>query len=577
MSSWKSSPSRPSTPTKWGTARNIEVEYETDSHSESTDFSIPSAHELERTVRSTLSWWQEEYGLCFLCLACSGVLVTVLYLFNGRLEPDWNSDLQFSTVVIALMTVLRLALKGIIETCISQGAWIWVSKYRRGKTGARLEDFKIHLACIGAAALIFTHTFEAISSQMVQFDDNPTVFVDKSDTNSIPAPPPARAESWHNVIPNGYGGDLSLGLSTKAAIYDGIIASTISDLPMHCATANCTWPVFPTLAVCGNCSEMAYTTSCDSQNTCNYTMTSGTMISDPPGDGPSEYHFAVTPSNGSGAIDPEYQAVISTWDIMSVGKTPSKTTTQAYECSLWFCLKSYNITIINGITNTSVTAVWSKAEFAAESSAHFDEYVFVDIPPEINVYNQTRYHVPQDSIDTLRTFMNKLTYGTASEVESVVQYDTDWIQAMQNSTVDLSGWIERLAMSLTDDIRLSGTVDMMRNLDYTGTAYTVASFVKVNWWWTALPVTLMIVALLYLMQTVWRTARDQVCAWKSDSLPMLFCHVSKTIHAQVRNGMDVPEGLDHHVGRTEVELVRKADGQWLFREPVNEEEQPCCA
>lgn len=50
---------------------------------------------------------------------------------------------------------------------------------------------------------------------------------------------------------------------------------------------------------------------------------------------------------------------------------------------------------------------------------------------------------------------------------------------------------------------------------------------------------------------------------------MLFCHVSKTIHAQVRDGMDVPEGLNYRVGRTEVELIRGDNGEWIFTEPRN--------
>jgi hypothetical protein len=77
----------------------------------------------------------------------------------------------------------------------------------------------------------------------------------------------------------------------------------------------------------------------------------------------------------------------------------------------------------------------------------------------------------------------------------------------------------------------------------------------------------MFIAFAYLTQTVWTTARDQVAAWKGDSLPMLFAHIDKGIHRVVRNGMDIPEGLNDRVGRTRVELVRKDNGQWLFRLP----------
>ncbi|KAI1489776.1 hypothetical protein F5X96DRAFT_679525 [Biscogniauxia mediterranea] len=450
-----------------------------------------------------------EYLYCLICLGAAAGLIALLYLFDGKLEPDWNSNLHFSTVVIAVMSIFRLALKGVIETCVSQGAWIWVSGFRKGRTEARLEDFKMfdgaarglygslvliwrlkasHLACAGAAIIILIQGFETFSSEMVQFNDKPTIFIDPSSKNFLPAPPPLRSETWHNVVSRGIGEDMSLGLSTKAAIYDGIIAGSVSDLPVSCSTANCTWPAFPSLSVCGTCAESNYST---------------------------------------------------------------------------------NFMVTNGVQNGSVLANWSKTDFALQSSAHFDEYVFVDIPPELHVNDQTRYSVSSESIGALRSFMATIMWGNASAIAGVVDYSSDWVQAMQNATIDLAGWMSRLSLSMTNDVRVSGIFDATKMLDYSGTAYILASHVEVNWYWIVYPMILMVFTFCYLAQTVWRTARDQVCAWKGDSLPMLFCHVSKSIHAKVRDGMDVPEGLNDRVGRTEVELIRKEDGRWLFREPRN--------
>ncbi|KAI1425757.1 hypothetical protein F5Y12DRAFT_784381 [Xylaria sp. FL1777] len=376
------------------------------------------------------------------------------------------------------MSVYRLALKAIVETCIGQGAWIWVSGFRKGKTEAKLEDFKM---------------FDA--------------------------------------------------------------ASRASDIPMSCETANCSWPIFPSLAVCGACTESLFSTSCDSQKGCSYSMPSGTSIYDQ-GSAPFEYRFTVAPSNGSSTFPSmNFKAIISIFDIMSSEKTPQDSMVQAYQCGLWFCLKSYNVTVANGVVDRSVTVEWSKSEFAPKSSAHYDEYVFLDIPPEMNAKQHTRYSVPSDSLKTLRAFMDKLMLGNASQAAGVVTYDTDWIQAIEAATkFDLSSWISRLALSLTKDIQLTGTVQPSGNFEYSGTAYTMAPHVEVNWYWVVYPVSLMIFAFAYLMQT-------------TDSLPMLFCHVSNTIHAQVRDGMDVPKGLNHRVGRTEVELIRQDNGEWVFTEP----------
>src|SRR5437773_237975 len=80
---------------------------------------------------------------CFVCLAAAAALVILLYAFNGKLEPSWSNDIQLDTILIAIMSIYRLALKAIIQTCISQGEWIWVSGFRKGKREARLEDFKM--------------------------------------------------------------------------------------------------------------------------------------------------------------------------------------------------------------------------------------------------------------------------------------------------------------------------------------------------------------------------------------------------------------------------------------------------
>ncbi|KAI1136082.1 hypothetical protein F5Y05DRAFT_420487 [Hypoxylon sp. FL0543] len=104
-------------------------EIETDDESSSLNFSIPS--------------WQEEYFYCGICLATACLLLNLMYFFDGKLEPEWNDNLKFSTIIVAVMSCFRLALKAVIESCISQGAWIWVSGFRKGKVEARLEDFKL--------------------------------------------------------------------------------------------------------------------------------------------------------------------------------------------------------------------------------------------------------------------------------------------------------------------------------------------------------------------------------------------------------------------------------------------------
>ncbi|KAI1413260.1 hypothetical protein F5Y13DRAFT_179720 [Hypoxylon sp. FL1857] len=397
------------------------------------------------------------------------------------------------------MSCFRLALKAVIESCISQGAWIWVSAFRKGNVEARLEDFKLfeeastglwgsimliwrmkgkHLACIGAAIVILAQGFETFSSQMVGFEDEPTPFVNRSSTSTLYAPPPPRAETWRNIIPRGP--DMSLGLSTKAAIYDGIISGSMSTLPVSCSTANCAWPPFPTLGVCGNCTESFFRTSCNLQGGCTYTMPSGTSISKQ-GDTVSDLGFIVAPSFGSMDIfNTTSQAFFSVFDMMSVSQTSSETRVRADQCALWFCLQSFNVAVMNGIHSSRMISNWSKTTISSETGAQFDEFTFIDIPSDLYVRDQARYTVQEDSIQILRGFMDSLMVGNASNIAGTVSYSSDWIEAMHNATTDLDGWIARLALSMTNDIRQSGDFNTNDTLDYSGIAYVMASHVRVN-------------------------------------------------------------------------------------------------
>lgn len=78
-----------------------------------------------------------------MCLAAASLLLLLMYLFDGQPVPHWNSNLQYGTVIIAIMSCFRIALKAVLESCISQGAWIWVSGFRKGSVEAKIEDFKM--------------------------------------------------------------------------------------------------------------------------------------------------------------------------------------------------------------------------------------------------------------------------------------------------------------------------------------------------------------------------------------------------------------------------------------------------
>ncbi|KAJ6443091.1 arginase family protein [Purpureocillium lavendulum] len=197
---------------------------------------ITSSHrQSTRTGRlAAFKWWSSEYRWAVACITGLVILSVILWHFDGKLSPDLGPVMQLDMVIIAIMTLVRVALGSIVESCICQGAWIWFSKSHqtRAQRHARLEDFKLfneasrgllgslsllwrlrglsavpfsrfpslpadhclldrHLSCVGALIIIVTHGFETFSQQLFVYVQEPTIHTNDM---SRPAPAPFRSD-----------------------------------------------------------------------------------------------------------------------------------------------------------------------------------------------------------------------------------------------------------------------------------------------------------------------------------------------------------------------------------------------
>lgn len=92
-----------------------------------------------------LQWWADEYKSAIICGLSIIILSIVLWHYDGKLVPRLSPGLDLEMLVIALVTISRVAISNVVEACISQCAWIWIAKshQQRTNTVARLEDFKL--------------------------------------------------------------------------------------------------------------------------------------------------------------------------------------------------------------------------------------------------------------------------------------------------------------------------------------------------------------------------------------------------------------------------------------------------
>ncbi|KAJ3495125.1 hypothetical protein NLG97_g3611 [Lecanicillium saksenae] len=181
------------------------IDEENTTHQESNHLLSKKIERGRRAYLVALQWWADEYKSAIICGLSIIILSIVLWYFDGKLVPHLSPGLDLDMVVIALVTVCRVAMGNIVEACISQCAWIWIAKSHqlRTNTVARLEDFKLfdeasrgHLSCIGAAIIILTHGFETFSQQMVDYVEKPVIFKKETERS---APANYRSDHWDNV------------------------------------------------------------------------------------------------------------------------------------------------------------------------------------------------------------------------------------------------------------------------------------------------------------------------------------------------------------------------------------------
>ncbi|CAI0653480.1 unnamed protein product [Colletotrichum noveboracense] len=527
--------------------------------------------------------WIDEYLLVVVCIIGAIALGIIFKRFDKDLVPVLPLGVDFDVIIVAMFTCVRVAMSGIVESCISQAAWIWVSDARQSRTHdmrARLEDFKIydeasrglwgsicliwrlrarHLACIGALIVILVHGLEASSQQLYQYEPRPW----KNETAGLVEPPPRMP---------------ALNGSTKAAIYSGIFSLDVKDIGADCKPENhtCTWEAVPTLAVCGECNNLNVETTCtDKSQTCLYRTPSGTSFD--VANSPNTERFKVTnsPDGIFHHMNSTSRTYINVFDFLWVSRTRRKTKIHAHECALWFCMKTYTIKAGDGGLNQTVpeNKKWHTTRFKKANSAHFGEYVFIDIPGIMNVTNSSRYSVTKEALAALQRFTDPLLEGTYEKQYTIINFSSDWVEGLYNAQGNLKDWIGRFSTSLTNEVRLHGHIrnEQRDRQRYGCPAVMERQMIIVAWWWLIFPTALIVISIYYLFHTIIRGARDDISVWKSDSLPMLFCRIDPSILLKVGDGMDLPNGLDKRVGNEKVCLLREEDGDWVFK-PIESEE-----
>ena len=370
---------------------------------------------------------------------------------------------------------------------------------------------------------------------------------------------------------------MSIPLTMKAAIYNGMLSESIEPITASCPTGNCTWPLTPTMAVCGGCSKSTYMTNCDS-NLCNYTMPSGNVASltnfwsdNGLGEGPG-----FTAMQGPGAVyraNDSSRIYMSNFDVFGAPYTafapsasdpnswPNKSTVSS-ECALWMCVQAINVTSLRSQQiQASVEEFSSVVNSGLEAYDVFVNYTFLPLPASMMPRAGADYNVSAMAMIFLKGYLASMINGTGYLYYESQSTTSDSIQAIWSASADLDAWIKNLALSMTNVVRtnIPESSEM-----YDGTGFQLG--VQIHWAWIVLPAFLVLMSLFILVCAIVQTTRSPVSAWKGSPLALLFMDVDANIKKRAIVHMDNFDGLQNAASRRKVVLETGSTGGRILKE-----------
>lgn len=362
-----------------------------------------------------------------------------------------------------------------------------------------------------------------------------------------------------------------------AAVYSGVLTESVTALPAHCPTGNCTWPLTPSLAVCGGCVPSSYQTihcpsHCNETRSdscfCTYKLPSGSQATlwnfRAERGGDNVLGFQSIPSDtgahfNRGKDDRLYVANLDLFGAPYLSYSVEDPVISATECALWMCVNVYNTTVSSTYQQQDVAATFDKLN-ATEGSTTYDAYKFPPIPAIFDPGHTTTFNVSTLAVEALQSYMTRAMNGSVVLNLESQTYSSDLVQGIWNGTTNPQAWIENVAGSMSNIVRSTNTTSRPQ---YNRTTYQLG--VNVRWVWLALPASLVLLSTIVLVLVMQRTANSPVEAWKGSPLTLLLFDVDKDTRDAAIGRAREYRGIERAVGWRKVRLGEETERTWKFK------------
>lgn len=403
------------------------------------------------------------------------------------------------------------------------------------------------------------------------------------------------------------------------------MSDSVPDLPISCATGDCTWPIIPTLGMCGACMDMKryleiIPCTGSSKGNCNFSIPGGLTLSKPRT--LLEWNDTTpvfTAGPGSGLIfnqtdvvgeEPIYEGISfdfigqSYSEFMEANRgtySPGNETlftegnVLAYECGLWYCLQARSVNASNGIVKDSVINHRNWVALGTWTNRTQPKYSFQNDPSfDANDTNVNDYSGSMSELT--HTLRGALSGSITISANWDVDYDwgelpwdrkygyyngfgpaADCLHAAWKYADDIDGWWERLAKSMTNNIRLNGYLRVDENDSfgtkddgrYDGIAWTSVVHVEVRWLWLIFPAALVLSSTTFLVATMVASQQSNLRPWKSFILPVLYTRLEDGLQDEWTQEYAHDDTLLSEVTNRWVGLDNCEDS-WVFRHVTKE-------
>jgi hypothetical protein len=362
--------------------------------------------------------------------------------------------------------------------------------------------------------------------------------------------------------------------SMQAAILSGLsndLATITQQIPVRCPSGNCQWKSYESLSICSSCSDISQSLI---PTTINYTIDNTytpqflSFLTDNPGDeiaignvttlglpnglyvdafyGP--YTVFLGTSNKTNTVTfTENDALLWAMTMLKyVGNSstgdgnpiPSRNSTTATECGLYYCVKNYSSFVVNGTLAESSSATsmqqspysWQPLNASVPAPPESDGQLDFSFDyPRTDLQFGDEYNISQVAINGIGSQMRSVFnigdkanatgyYLPSSSQSQEDEFSPAAAQPLFNSA-NIGDTFNVLANSMSNSMRTNADD---RPIVVGTNGITVY---QVRWLWIILPFVAAVGSGIFLAITIYHQRNQHLEIWKSSSLATLLCGV----------------------------------------------------